>query len=197
MLHPFIMYSGKPFSTLCVIHGWKHNLLAGCIMPAMWSMLISKYLLTLNIFWMCRFLWLRIYIVSLQPSLLAMGLLCYEAQEQHDPEHSDTLTDVLESLQQQLNVSRTHSHLNVNVFSFLSSSSVVTFFGWNPNIAQCCVEICHQDKEQALWCFASMFSISLNLHFVSCTDQRWGPGLCARAGWKMPAWIFHHQMLQA
>lgn len=64
--------------------------------------------------WMCRFLWLRIYIVSLQPSLLAMGLLCYEAQEQHDPEHSDTLTEVLESLQQQLNVSRTCISKNQN-----------------------------------------------------------------------------------
>lgn len=42
--------------------------------------------------------------VFLQPSLLAMALLCYEAQEQHDPEHSDKLTEVLESLQKQLNV---------------------------------------------------------------------------------------------
>lgn len=43
--------------------------------------------------------------VSLQPSLLAMGLLCYEVQEQHDPEHTDKISEVLISLQQLLNVS--------------------------------------------------------------------------------------------
>lgn len=33
-----------------------------------------------------------------------MALLCYEADEQHDPEHSDKVVEVLESLQKQLNV---------------------------------------------------------------------------------------------
>lgn len=33
-----------------------------------------------------------------------MALLCYEADEQHDPEHSDKVAEVLESLQKQLNV---------------------------------------------------------------------------------------------
>lgn len=47
-----------------------------------------------------------ICVVSLQPSLLAMALLCYEAQEQHDPEHVDNVSEALKSLQQQLNVSR-------------------------------------------------------------------------------------------
>lgn len=34
-----------------------------------------------------------------------MALLCYEADEQHDPEHSDKVAEVLESLQKQMNVS--------------------------------------------------------------------------------------------
>lgn len=33
-----------------------------------------------------------------------MALMCYEAQEEHDPEHSDEITEVLGNLQQQLNV---------------------------------------------------------------------------------------------
>lgn len=33
-----------------------------------------------------------------------MALLCYEADEQHDPENSDKVAEVLESLQKQLNV---------------------------------------------------------------------------------------------
>lgn len=33
-----------------------------------------------------------------------MALLCYEANEQHDPEHGDKVAEVLESLQKQLNV---------------------------------------------------------------------------------------------
>lgn len=33
-----------------------------------------------------------------------MALLCYEADEQHDPERSDKVAEVLESLQKQLNV---------------------------------------------------------------------------------------------
>lgn len=48
--------------------------------------------------------WPIVYLVSLQPSLLAMALLCYEADVQHDPEHSDKVAEVLESLQKQLNV---------------------------------------------------------------------------------------------
>lgn len=42
---------------------------------------------------------------SLQPSLLAMALLCFEAQEQHDPRHTDKISEILTSLQQLLNVS--------------------------------------------------------------------------------------------
>uniref|UniRef100_A0A3Q3VSJ5 Cyclin-like domain-containing protein n=1 Tax=Mola mola TaxID=94237 RepID=A0A3Q3VSJ5_MOLML len=41
---------------------------------------------------------------KIKPSLLAMALLCYEAQEQHDPDHADKIREVLESLQKQLNV---------------------------------------------------------------------------------------------
>lgn len=41
---------------------------------------------------------------SLQPSLLAIALLCFEAQEQHDPEHNDKISDAMTALQQQLNV---------------------------------------------------------------------------------------------
>ena len=47
----------------------------------------------------------NLYSVSLQPSLLAIALLCFEAQEQHDPEHTDKISEALESLQRQLNVS--------------------------------------------------------------------------------------------
>lgn len=41
---------------------------------------------------------------KIKPSLLAMALLCYEAQEQHDPEHSDNIVEALKSLQLQLNI---------------------------------------------------------------------------------------------
>uniref|UniRef100_A0A3Q3W1I3 Cyclin-like domain-containing protein n=1 Tax=Mola mola TaxID=94237 RepID=A0A3Q3W1I3_MOLML len=41
---------------------------------------------------------------KIKPSLLAMALLCYEAQEQHDPDHADKIREVLESLQKQLNI---------------------------------------------------------------------------------------------
>lgn len=41
---------------------------------------------------------------KIKPSLLAMALLCYEAQDQHEPEHSDKVAEALKSLQQQLNI---------------------------------------------------------------------------------------------
>jgi len=41
---------------------------------------------------------------KIKPSLLAMALLCYEAQEQLDPEHTGKILEVLKSLQQQLNI---------------------------------------------------------------------------------------------
>lgn len=41
---------------------------------------------------------------KIKPSMLAMALLCYEAQEQHDPEHTEKIQEVLNSLQQQLNI---------------------------------------------------------------------------------------------
>ncbi|XP_068181884.1 cyclin-G1 [Antennarius striatus] len=41
---------------------------------------------------------------KIKPSLLAMALLCYEAQEQHDPEHADKISEALKSVQQQLNI---------------------------------------------------------------------------------------------
>ncbi|CAN9514895.1 unnamed protein product [Ophioblennius macclurei] len=47
----------------------------------------------------CSFVFTKI-----KPSLLAMALLCFEAQEQHDPEHVDEVSEVLRSLQQQLNI---------------------------------------------------------------------------------------------
>lgn len=43
--------------------------------------------------------------LSLQPSLLAMALMSLEALDQHDPEHSDNISEALKGLQQQLNVS--------------------------------------------------------------------------------------------
>lgn len=53
--------------------------------------------------------------VSLQPSLLAMALLCFEAQEEHDPEHTDKIPDALKSLQQQLNVSTNRYQLLITI----------------------------------------------------------------------------------
>nr|XP_020474900.1 cyclin-G1 [Monopterus albus] len=41
---------------------------------------------------------------KIKPSLLAIALLCYEAQEQHDPKHADKISEALRSLQQQLNI---------------------------------------------------------------------------------------------
>ncbi|XP_053284613.1 cyclin-G1 [Pleuronectes platessa] len=41
---------------------------------------------------------------KIKPSLLAMAVLCYEAQEQHDPEHTDKISEALKSLQQQLKI---------------------------------------------------------------------------------------------
>ncbi|XP_028272259.1 cyclin-G1 [Parambassis ranga] len=41
---------------------------------------------------------------KIKPSLLAMALLCFEAQDQHDPEHMDEISEALKSLQQQLNI---------------------------------------------------------------------------------------------
>ncbi|XP_069027573.1 cyclin-G1 [Embiotoca jacksoni] len=41
---------------------------------------------------------------KMKPSLLAMALLCFEAQEQHEPEHDDKISGALKSLQQQLNI---------------------------------------------------------------------------------------------
>ncbi|XP_068596115.1 cyclin-G1 [Brachionichthys hirsutus] len=47
----------------------------------------------------CSFVFTKI-----KPSLLAMALLCYEAQEQHDPEHADKISEVVKSMQRQLNI---------------------------------------------------------------------------------------------
>jgi len=47
----------------------------------------------------CSFIFSKI-----KPSLLAMALVCFEAQEQHDPEHTDNLSVALKGLQQQLNI---------------------------------------------------------------------------------------------
>ncbi|KAG7283104.1 hypothetical protein CRUP_033050 [Coryphaenoides rupestris] len=41
---------------------------------------------------------------QLDPSLLALALLCLEAQEQHDEEHAEKIAEALQSLQQQLAV---------------------------------------------------------------------------------------------
>lgn len=41
---------------------------------------------------------------KIKPSLLAMALLCYEFQDQHDPEHSDKVSEALSSLQKQLTI---------------------------------------------------------------------------------------------
>lgn len=64
---------------------------------------------------LCQFFWIcllclhfcvikNLNAVSLQPSLLAMALLCFEAEEQHDPEHTNNIQEALKSLQQLLNV---------------------------------------------------------------------------------------------
>ena len=42
----------------------------------------------------------------LQPSLLALALLRLEAEEQHDQQHVENIAEALQSLQQQLNVSK-------------------------------------------------------------------------------------------
>ncbi|XP_041846727.1 cyclin-G1 [Melanotaenia boesemani] len=47
----------------------------------------------------CSFIFSKI-----KPSLLAMALLCFEAQDQHDPEHIDVISEALQNLQQLLNV---------------------------------------------------------------------------------------------
>ncbi|XP_038155037.1 cyclin-G1 [Cyprinodon tularosa] len=41
---------------------------------------------------------------KLKPSLLALALLCFEAQEEHDPEHTNQISEALKNLQQLLNV---------------------------------------------------------------------------------------------
>ncbi|XP_037531264.1 cyclin-G1 [Nematolebias whitei] len=41
---------------------------------------------------------------KIKPSLLAIALLCFEAQEQHDPEHTNQISEALRSLQQLLSV---------------------------------------------------------------------------------------------
>ncbi|XP_060935040.1 cyclin-G1 [Limanda limanda] len=41
---------------------------------------------------------------KIKPSLLAMAVLCYEAQEEHDPEHTDKISEALKALQQQLKI---------------------------------------------------------------------------------------------
>ncbi|XP_029917273.1 cyclin-G1 [Myripristis murdjan] len=41
---------------------------------------------------------------KIKPSLLALALLCLEAQEQHDPEHIHKIAEALQSLQQHLNI---------------------------------------------------------------------------------------------
>lgn len=66
----------------------------------------------------------NLYPVSLQPSLLAMALLCYEAQEQHDPEYTDKIPEALKSLQQQLNVSTSYLYSRCSEFN----NSEVIFF---------------------------------------------------------------------
>jgi len=41
---------------------------------------------------------------KIKPSLLAMALLCFEAQDQHDPEHSDKVSEALKILLKQLTI---------------------------------------------------------------------------------------------
>lgn len=45
-----------------------------------------------------------------------MALLSYEAELQHDPEHNDSVAEVLESLQKQLNVRSFLKYLNGLIF---------------------------------------------------------------------------------
>jgi len=47
----------------------------------------------------CSFIFSKI-----KPSLLAMALLCFEAHDQHDPEHTDSVSEALKGLQKQLNI---------------------------------------------------------------------------------------------
>lgn len=46
----------------------------------------------------CSFIFSKI-----KPSLLALALLCFEAQEQHDPEHANQILEALKNLQELLN----------------------------------------------------------------------------------------------
>ncbi len=70
---------------------------------------VSVFFFQTNIFTVLQFFVIKdLNPVSLQPSLLAMALLCFEAQEQHDPEHTDKIPEALKSLQQQLNVSTSY-----------------------------------------------------------------------------------------
>ncbi|KAM9795293.1 cyclin-G1 [Neosynchiropus ocellatus] len=41
---------------------------------------------------------------KIKPSLLAMAILCLEAQDQHEPEHGDKISEALRSIQQLLNI---------------------------------------------------------------------------------------------
>uniref|UniRef100_A0A669BEL7 Cyclin G1 n=1 Tax=Oreochromis niloticus TaxID=8128 RepID=A0A669BEL7_ORENI len=41
---------------------------------------------------------------KIKPSLLALALLCFEAHDEHDPEHLDKISEALSNLQQQLNI---------------------------------------------------------------------------------------------
>ncbi|XP_014855571.1 PREDICTED: cyclin-G1 [Poecilia mexicana] len=47
----------------------------------------------------CSFIFSKI-----KPSLLALALLCFEAQEEHDPEHMNQISEALKNLQHLLNV---------------------------------------------------------------------------------------------
>ena len=52
-------------------------------------------------------MWTKLLCESVvQPSLLALALLRLEAEEQHDQQHVDNMAEALQSLQQQLNVSK-------------------------------------------------------------------------------------------
>ena len=71
----------------------------------------------------------------LQPSLLALALLRLEAEEQHDQQHVENIAEALQSLQQQLNVSKQYHFtrgLRVVAQSCLLARGWASSLCWSP-----------------------------------------------------------------
>lgn len=102
-----------------------------------------------------------------------MALLCFEAQDQHDPEHTDNVSEALKGLQQQLNVSVNYvyslsNRINEDMIMFRLLFCFLQSLSRNS--------VLPLSDLQLFCCMLCLFS----------ADQRWGPCLCAGVGWKMP-----------